>query len=210
MKDQITYYQVGKTLATKVASFVVLQNYEHHQQTIDRTKLEKEITALSDNDEHIKFSKTFVAILNQKICGSIRIYKKTENIKLPIEKLFEIDPEKIVEPNSTIYHIGRFAVKKGADERGFRIFKTLMALALNEVNLSEKSAVFAECDSKLLRILKIVHIYPEPIGNPINYLGSETIPVLLKPSGFERFLEIHQHLIEQNLPLLRDENVICE
>lgn len=209
MTDQITYYQVGEKLASKVASFVVLQNYEHHQKNCDRAKLEKEIADLSEN-EPIKLTRTFIAVKQQKICGSIRISKKTVGVKLPIEKLFDINPEKIVEKDSNIYHIGSFAVKKGADERGFRVFKTLMALALNEINLSEESAVFAECDSKLLRILKIVHIHPEPIGNSINYLGSETIPVLLKPSGFGKFLEINQHLILQNPSLLKDENAICE
>lgn len=74
---------------------------------------------------------------------------------LPIEKIFKINlKEVIVDNKCAIWHIGRFAIKKGVDTKEFNIFKSLMAFAINEVCKTENSVAVAECDSKLLRILK--------------------------------------------------------
>ncbi|MDD2618835.1 MAG: hypothetical protein PHT87_08590, partial [Bacteroidales bacterium] len=53
-----------------------------------------------------------------------------------------------------------------------------IAVALCHVpDLQQKGIVFAECDSKLLRTMKLMGIRVHSLGNGIEYLGSETIPV---------------------------------
>ncbi len=139
---------------------------------------------------------------NNIICGSIRIFQKTPNQILPIEKIFNINVEDLAGAGTPIYHIGRFAVSKGADKRGFHIFKTLIALALQVAQKSQGGIVFAECDVKLLRTIRLLGIEAESIGAPIHYLGSETIPIQLPWTGYQSFLNKNRNLMRNELAIL--------
>src|SRR5690606_16427117 len=129
-------------------------------------------------EQYFKNSKVYVAKeFSGNIIGSIRSLKWNYVDILPIQKIFNIDP--IIYSNnllnSEIWHIGRFAIKKEIKDRS--LFKRLMVCAIHPICQKKNNIAFAECDSKLLRVLNILGIQTNVVGDSINYLGSETIPI---------------------------------
>lgn len=100
--------------------------------------------------------------------------------------------------------------KQFSDKAGFGVFKTLMTFAISEVCKNENSIALAECDIKLLRILRLLGIEAKALADPIYYLGSETIPVLLSYKGLKRFLDKNYYLIPQNFIFLHNSVVFQE
>jgi hypothetical protein len=99
----------------------------------------------------------------------------------------------IKNPNvNNIYHIGRFAIKKGV--RDISLLKKLMVNAIAPICEHKDNIAFAECDSKLLRILNILGIKTDIIGESIEYLGSETIPIAMSYDGLIDFYVKNLHL----------------
>ncbi|AZJ35260.1 hypothetical protein [Tenacibaculum singaporense] len=183
-----------------LSKFVVEENFNHHLGNIEKKKLEKDI--LSVYQEEIKYignSKIFVCKDDYKgITGAIRVLKWNYIDKLPIESIFGIDPLMVVEDRDLheIWHIGRFAIKKGVNDPN--LFKKLMVCAISPICKHKGNIAFAECDSKLLRILMLLGIKPNIVGESINYLGSETIPISLPYEGLIEFYERNKDLILNN------------
>ena len=73
-----------------------------------------------------------------------------------------------------------------------------MVCAISPICKHKGNIAFAECDSKLLRILLLLGIKPTIVGESINYLGSETIPISLPYEGLIEFYEKNKHLILDN------------
>ena len=94
-----------------------------------------------------------------------------------------------------IYHIGRFAIKK--DVRDITLLKKLMMYAIAPVCKHEGNVAFAECDSKLLRILRLMGIYATVLGESVDYLGSETIPIALSYDGLIDFYNKNKGLVSE-------------
>lgn len=183
----------------ELSEFVVTENFNHHEDEADAEQFRAEVDDIYQEEKSFNNSKIFVSRDNdQKINGSIRVLKWNRTDVLPLEKLFSINPQDIIKNKSTdIWHIGRFAIKKGIDKTGFGVFKTLMAYALNEVCQNENSVAIAECDAKLLKVLKLMGIEAITLAKPIHYLGSETIAVLLTYNGLKRFLDKNCHLMSK-------------
>ncbi len=76
-----------------------------------------------------------------------------------------------------------------------------MTLAIGSVCEKEKNIAFAECDTKLLKILYLMGIEPTIIGTSKYYLGSETIPVLLVYDNLIKFYHKNEHLINNTLDI---------
>lgn len=206
--NNFNYYSAYSSLNNNVlfdlAKFIVEENYKHHD--IYNIKTSKdEMYSICQEEETFNNSKIFITrdIFNS-IVGSIRIVKWNNIDTLPIQKLFNIDVDSFVRNNHEVWHIGRFAIRKGADKKGFNIFKTLMVLALNEVCNNEKSVVLAECDAKLLRVLKLLGLEAEVLADSINYLGSETIPVMFSYSSLKVFVEKNQQLLYEGMNSLHE------
>lgn len=195
----LNYYPLDKQHLFDLAKFVVEENYSHH--CADNQLFSREIDEVYLEELKLSNSKVFVSRdINYSIVGSIRVLKWNHNDILPIQKLFNIDISELSQSKKcNIWHIGRFAIKKGIDKTGFNVFKTLMVCAVNEVCQSKNSFALAECDAKLLRVLKLLGIEAITLANSIDYLGSETIPVLLTYVGLKKFLDQNRHLLPQNL-----------
>ncbi len=183
----------------ELSEFVVTENFNHHENDTDAEQFRAEVDDIYLEEKSFNNSKIFVSRdSDQKINGSIRVLKWNRTDVLPLEKLFSINPQDIIKNKGTdIWHIGRFAIKKGIDKTGFGVFKTLMAYALNEVCQNENSVAIAECDAKLLKVLKLMGIEAITLAKPIHYLGSETIAVLLTYNGLKRFLDKNCHLMSK-------------
>ncbi|WP_440069320.1 hypothetical protein [Tenacibaculum discolor] len=198
MKNYLERLSTSEVLS--LSKFVVEENFNHHVNGDEKKKIEKDILSVYQEEvKYIENSKIFVCKDdNGSITGAIRVLRWNYIDKLPIENIFGINPLLVLEDKELheIWHIGRFAIKKGAKDPN--LFKKLMVCAISPVCSHEGNIAFAECDSKLLRILSLLGIKPEVVGRPINYLGSETIPISLPYNGLIEFYEKNKHLISDN------------
>ena len=191
-----------------MSNFVVTENYKHHN-VFGINSSATEIQEIYQEEMTFENSKIFVTKdYYDSIIGSIRVMKWNGTNVLPIQKLFNLNLREIISENSEIWHIGRFAIKKGVDNRGFNLFKSLMVFAINEVCKNENSVAIAECDSKLLRILNLLGLETITLADPIFYLGSETIPVLFTHESLRSFLEVNEYLMAENFALLHESVVL--
>jgi hypothetical protein len=106
-----------------------------------------------------------------------------------------VDPFVCAEGNAIneIWHIGRFAIKKGV--RDVNLLKKLLVCAIAPVCKHKDTMVFAEIDAKLLRVLTLMGIKTKIVGKSIEYLGSETIPVSMSYNGLIDFYNESKHLV---------------
>lgn len=203
MIQNIEYYTMCHENVDELIHFVINENHLHHREIVTVEQINSTRQLLCTEEKKYVNSQIFVAMSDSIICGSIRIFQKTVTQILPIEKIFNINVEDLVGAGTPIYHIGRFAVSKGADKRGFHIFKTLIALALQVAQQGQGGIVFAECDVKLLRTIRLLGIEAESIGAPILYLGSETVPIKLPWAGYQVFLEKNKNVLNRKLQILK-------
>jgi hypothetical protein len=208
--EDFNFYSLSNKDLYELAEFVVTENFNHHEDFSDLEQFKTEVDDIYHEEKSLKKSKIFVSRDNEsKISGSIRVVKWNHKDVLPIEKLFNINPQDIIKNKATnIWHIGRFAIRKGIDKTGFGVFKTLMAYAINEVCHNKNSVAIAECDAKLLKVLKLMGIEAITLAEPIHYLGSETIPVLLTYNGLRKFLDKNCHLMSRNVSDLHQSVVL--
>lgn len=183
-----------------LATFVVKQNFNHHQDGKLPSDYYNDIISIY-NEELIynKNSQIFISKnIHGKTNGMIRVIKWNYIDSLPIQKIFGINPIEIVgnSPINHIWHIGRFATLKGT--QNLHLFKKLMLAALTPVCQFHNSIVFAECDSKLLRIINLMGIKTIKIGKSIQYLGSETVPISIHFSGLIDFYKKNIRLLSNN------------
>ena len=205
MINNIQFYKMSTENLYDLIHFVIKENHVHHQEGLNPEDIDPVTEALYHEEKQYLNSHIFTAMSGNILCGSIRIFQKTPHIILPLESIFNINAESIAGEGASIYHIGRFAVSKGADKKGFRIFKTLIALALQVAQQDEDGIVFAECDVKLLRTIQLLGIEAEAIGEPILYLGSETVPIKLLWTGYQNFLNNNKNLFSSELQMFRQE-----
>lgn len=182
-----------------ISQFVVSENFKHH--------LKKELSAnyVTDIDlaylEDMNYSKNSqIFIVKNKegeIIGSIRALKWNYINELPIQKMFGINPLAYINGNSIneIWHIGRFAIKKGV--RSIRLLKKMLVYAIGPICEHKDNIAFAECDAKLLRIMAIMGIKAKIIGKSIDYLGSETVPVCMSYNGLIDFYNKNKYIIKE-------------
>ncbi|UKB83908.1 hypothetical protein LF887_23390 [Chryseobacterium sp. MEBOG06] len=183
---------------TELAKFVVQENFNHHSEsTMPAMELQNDVKEVYNEElSYFKNSEIFVVKdTTGNIQGSIRVIKWDYQTKLPIQKLFNINPLDISNSQniSSIWHIGRFATHKTNQDR--TLFKKLMVCAITPICKDENSVAFAECDSKLLRVMNLMGIKTDVIGDSINYLGSETIPVSMNYEGLKGFYEANRYLV---------------
>lgn len=179
----------------RLVDFVVRENYNHHQFSCDDDIMRNEINQIHREEHAYEGKKTFVyKDETGEINGTIRVIKWNYKDVLPIQKIFNINPiDLMLDDVYGVYHIGRFAIKKG--NHSIRIFKTMMMLVISEVLKEQKSFAVAECDAKLLKTLDRLGIKAIKLSESVNYLGSETIPVLLPYKGLKNFHNNNMELL---------------
>lgn len=188
-----------------LAQFVVTENFKHHSGNILPDDYKNDINSIKKEElNYFKNSQIFTAKDSSgSILGAIRVLKWNYTDVLPIQKIFGINPLLAIHQPSIneIYHIGRFAIKKGVGDN--TLFKKLMVCAIAPICEHKDNIAFAECDSKLLRVLSLMGIKTTVIGKSIDYLGSETIPVSLTYDGLIDFYTKNKGLVEgisSNIP----------
>lgn len=202
--------RLPKSQLINLAEFIVTENFKHHSNNKlpenyknDVNSIYKEELSFYENSE-IFATKDHTG----NILGAIRLLKWNYTDVLPLQKIFGINPLlALSQPNiNDIYHIGRFAVKK--DVRDINLFKKLLVCIAKIICNHKGNVAFAECDSKLLRILKLLGVKAMVIGESINYLGSETIPIAMTYDGIIDFYNSNKHLLDNSLNKSPDSYVI--
>lgn len=183
---------------TDLAKFVVEENYNHHNCDLVSTEIKKNTEQVYKEElNYFDNSEVFVAKNDSgNIEGTIRVTKWDEKVVLPIQKMFNINPHKFLCQSGSkpsFWHIGRFAIKKNCKDNN--LFKKLMVCAISPICEQEHGIAFAECDRKLLRVMNLLGIKTEIIGDSIHYLGSETIPISMNCNGLKNFYRKHKHLV---------------
>ena len=183
---------------TELAKFVVEENFSHHCEDVTTKELVSDTQEVYDEElNYFKDSEIFVAKdFSGNIQGSIRVIKWDYKARLPIQKIFDIDPLSVLNYSdklSTVWHIGRFATRKNSKDR--TLFKRLMVCAIAPICEQKDGVALAECDSKLLRIMNLLGIKTDIIGTSVNYLGSETIPIAMSYDGLKEFYYKNKYLV---------------
>jgi len=180
-----------------LAKFVVKENFKHHSNNILPKDYEEDVHSIYKEEvNYFKDSEIFVAKdYLGKILGSIRVLKWNYIDVLPLQKFFGINPLIVSENTNVnnIFHIGRFAIKK--EVRDINLFKKLMVCATVPICKHKDNIAIAECDGKLLRILNLLGIKTTILGESINYLGSETIPIYINYEGLKKFYNQNKSLV---------------
>ena len=184
-----------------LAEFIVTENFKHHSEDSFPEDYKKDIKSIYReeidyyNDANVYVSKDYFG----SILGAIRVLQWNFKDVLPIQKIFGINPLMAIQKDRVngIFHIGRFAIKKDAGD--INLFKKLMVCAIAPICQHEDNVAFAECDSKLLRVLRLLGIKTTVIGKSINYLGSETIPVSMTYDGLIEFYNKNKHLVSEEV-----------
>lgn len=189
--------KVKQNEVINLAEFVVAENFKHHSNNeLPETYVSDVWSVYKEELGYFKNSNAYAAKDdNGNFLGAIRVLKWDYRSELPIQKMFGINPahfSSILEEGS-IWHIGRFAIKKGI--RDINLFKKLMICAITPICTHKKNIAFAEIDAKLLRVLRLLGIKATVVGESIDYLGSETIPVCMYYDGLINFYNENKHLV---------------
>lgn len=194
--------RLGTNEIINLSEFVVKENFKHHwKENLMSLDLDNDIQSIySEEMKYLSNSEIFVAKDSLgDILGSIRVLKWNYIDVLPLQKIFGINPLLVIGDIklNNIWHIGRFAIKKECKD--INLFKKLMVCAIAPICKEEGNIAFAECDSKLLRILNLLGIKANVIGEPINYLGSETIPISMSYEGLIDFYNKNKNLVSSDI-----------
>lgn len=198
MKLERNYLEnLGKGQILDLAKFIVTENFKHHSDNVLPQDYTNDVNSICDEETQYAENSEIFAVKNETgdITGAIRVLKWNYSDVLPIQKIFGINPLLAITNYNIneIFHIGRFAIQKGSTDPN--LFKKLMVCAIAPICQHKGNIAFAEIDSKLLRILRLLGIKASVIGESINYLGSETIPVAMTYDGLINFYNKYKSLV---------------
>ncbi|MEM0577175.1 hypothetical protein [Flavobacterium polysaccharolyticum] len=189
--------EISQNEIFNMSKFVVTENFNHHANEVFSNTYQNDINSVYNEEmEFLKNSKIFIYKSDLgDLIGTIRVLKWDFINPLPIQKMFGINPFIFTNGNdiNEIWHIGRFAIKKGV--RDINLLKKLLVCAIGPVCAHKNNIAFAEIDAKLLRVLRLMGIKAKTIGESIDYLGSETIPVSMSYSDLIDFYNENKYLI---------------
>lgn len=186
-----------------LAEFIVTENFKHHSNNTLPEDYLKDIDSIYK--EEMRFYRNSQIYVSRDtfgdISGAIRVLKWNLMDVLPIEKIFGIDPIEASQKTTIngIYHIGRFAIKR--EVKDIQLFKQLMVCAIAPICEHEDNIAYAEIDAKLLRVLTLLGIETTVVGESIQYLGSETIPVMMTAGGLMNFYNKNRYLVGNQVEL---------
>lgn len=198
MKLERNYLEnLGKGQILDLAKFIVTENFKHHSNNVLPQDYNDDVNSINNEEmQYAENSEIFVVKNDSaEITGAIRVLKWNYLDVLPIQKMFGINPLLAITNYDVneIFHIGRFAIQK--ESKDINLFKKLMVCAIAPICEHKGNVAFAEIDSKLLRVLRLLRIKISVIGESIDYLGSETIPVAMTYDGLIEFYNKNKSLV---------------
>ena len=183
--------RVGRDRLYDIARFVVTQNYNHHSSEPIPEKACQEIEDIYQEELSYSTDSEYFIVRNREgnMIGSIRVFRWDKLTPTPMHKIFHISPlEKVSNaPETSFWHIGRFAIDSRSGFSTITLLKQLMALAVAPILKDDDSYMIAETDSHLLRVMNALGIETQQMGKSLIYLASETIPVYSSKKGLTKF-----------------------
>jgi hypothetical protein len=179
-----------------LAKFVVTENSSHHCGTFQHGKnFLNEVKQVYQEDISLYESSAFyIATINKKIIGSVKITLWDGQTSLPLEKLFGIKCRDLPFADKLIWQVGRLAISKAENLLGINLLKQLLTLAIYSICQHPNGVMVAECDKKLLRVLNLLGIKTQTLAPGIKYLGSETIPIYATSEWLKVFLDNNEYV----------------
>ncbi|WP_428231988.1 hypothetical protein [Flavobacterium sp.] len=197
MISKINHQSISQNEIFHMSKFVVTENFNHHSNEVFPKHYQKDIDAVYKEEMGFLENSKIFAVKNDfgDLVGTIRVLKWDFVSVLPIQKMFGINPFLCTGGSDIheIWHIGRFAIKKGV--RDLNILKRLLVSAIAPICTHKDNIAFAEIDAKLLRVLTLMGIKAKIVGKSIEYLGSETIPVSMSYHGLIDFYNANKDLV---------------
>lgn len=192
LKDHY-FARLPKDKLPSLLCFYLREIYEHFGFTehTDRFFEHELLNLLCEDDRFYKHSiyQVLKGRRDDKIYGSVKITYWNRRTPLPIEKLFKMDLENTPLPESRhIWHIGRFVIAGSLRENRIGILKKMLYNAFYPVTAFGNGLVIAECDSKLVDTLRKMGIEVRVLGEPVEYICSETLPIYIKSDWLETFM----------------------
>lgn len=183
----------------EMMEFVVKENYSHHQAKLPEN-ISEEIEGIISEEQRLLTSSRFFLARDKsgRIIGCIRLHRWNHISDLPITKYgicIENTFPKEEYPN--IWHVGRFAIKRHANNDTISILKILMICAITPIVSTHASIMLAEVDAKLMLYLRRMEIGMKSIAKSRYYLGSETIPSYVTKKGLMKFYESNIQIKEK-------------
>jgi hypothetical protein len=190
-----------------LAEFIANENNSHHGKALlNRKNIFDQVKQLYQEDLLLYESSVYyVATLNKKIIGSIKITLWDGQAMLPMEKLFGIQCRDLPFTDKLVWHVGRFAISKLENPSGISLLKQLLTLAIYNICMYPNSVMLAECDKKLLLVLKLFGIQTKALAEGVEYLDSETIPIYATDEWLKVFLKNNSYVKQiSNIPIINN------
>lgn len=193
-------FMADRLSLNEISRFVVKENYSHHLEAFTKQKINADISDVLTEENYLYCQDSNIYIARNykgQLIGCIRTFRWDKRKVLPIEKIYGINPLNTIhrENKYNYWHIGRFAVTKQAGIAIITLFKRLMVLAVKPIVEDKNSYLIAEIDSKLLKVMKNLGLITHQIGQPVNYLASETVPIFASKRGVNLFYSKHVKLL---------------
>jgi|WetSurMetagenome_2_1015567.scaffolds.fasta_scaffold68916_2 hypothetical protein len=185
----------------EIAEFIVKENYAHHLVSFTEEEVANDVAAVYQEELYLYNGLSYIYIVRNHLhdlIGCIRTVHWDRKTKLPIEKIYGINPLTFIhsEQKYSYWHIGRFVVSSNAGISTLVLFKRLVAFAVRPIIEDKYSYMIAEIDSKLLKVVNALGFITRQAGSPMNYLTSETVPVYSSKRGVNRFYSRYSRLCE--------------
>lgn len=203
--SDISINPISKRQLLEFTKFVAREYYNHNFQNEQNTELiQREIDSMYDEDvKQFPYSLYYAAKSHNKIIGTIKVTQWNGKDTLPIQKLFDINVKKEkVFGKGSVWHVGRFATSSISTQQDIFLFKKLMVYAIRPICNDISGVMFAECDTKLLRVMTFLGIKTTILGKAIEYLHSETLPIYITSQGLMPFLSKNIHLVKPEIDIV--------
>ncbi|MGN6212009.1 hypothetical protein [Parafilimonas sp.] len=176
-----------------LVSFVVLEIYEHfNYKDYTQQSFENEFEYLLKEDLAFFGNSVYYVLRNHfdhKIYGSIKTTYWDRAATIPMEKLFGINVQDVLIPDYlNIWHLGRFVISGKICEERIGILKKMLFNAFYPISTMGAGLVLAECDKKLTMTLKKMGIDSFVLGDSIEYICSETLPIYIKSDWLNQYI----------------------
>ncbi|MCH5597959.1 hypothetical protein [Niabella ginsengisoli] len=177
----------------EMLTFYLKESYAHFCYTdYTQQSFQTELKYLLKEDEVFFESSIYYVVrhrVTNEIHGSIKTtYWDTKTI-LPIQVIFGIELDNIVLPDcGHFWHLGRFAISHKLASDRISIFKKMLFNAFYPVYSHGNGLIIAECDKKVTNTLMKMGINSVTIGDAIEYIHSETLPIYIQTECLHNFI----------------------
>jgi hypothetical protein len=177
----------------ELITFVVTEIYEHfNYKDYTQESFENELEYLLKEDIAFYDNSIYYVLRDcteHKIYGSIKTTFWDKTTTLPMEKLFHINIQDILIPAYlNVWHVGRFVISGKIPGDRISILKKMLYKAFYPVYAIGAGIILAECDKKLTITLKKMGIDSFILGESIEYICSETLPIYIRSEWLESYI----------------------